>query len=403
MPLYFYKARDKKGTLRRGEIEAINEEKAASLLREHGLVLTYLVLKEKVGGLEKLTTIFKRVSSKEKVIFTRQLSTMINSGLPIIQALKTLASQTRNETFKEILQTVVSDIEGGSSLSDALSHYPRVFPKVYVSLIKSGEASGKLDEVLLKLANQMESDYETLSKIKSAMYYPAFIMAALIAVGIIMLIYVIPQIQNIFAEAAVTLPLPTRILLWTSNTLRRFGLLILIALGVLVSLFRSYINTKEGRLLWDSFKLKVPIFGKLLQKIYMARFTRTLGTLIAGGLPILDALDITSEAVGNVIYAEGIQKARKEVENGVALAEPLKEEANFPVMVPQMIAVGEETGKLDEILFKLAAFFDSEVDAAVRGLSSLIEPILIVVMGIGVAILVASIILPIYQLTQAIT
>ncbi len=403
MPTYEYKARDEKGRERTGIVDAVSEEVAADLLKDYKLTVISLKLKKEGIKLEKIFSIFGGVSAKEKVVFSRQLATMINSGLPIVQALRILQEQVEKRQFKEVIFDLANQVEGGSTFSAALAKYPKVFSKVYINLIKSGEVSGKLDEVLLRLAEQLEKDYDLKSKIKGAMYYPAFIIIALVLVAIVMIIFVIPQLESLFREAGTELPFLTRILLAVSSFIKNYWWLVLVVIIGSIFGLKAVIDTKEGRKFWDETKIRLPVFGSLSKKMYMARFTRTLATLIAGGLPILDALNITSEVIGNVVYQEGIEEAASQVESGVPMAAPLRRNKNFPIMVSQMISVGEQTGKVDEILNKLADFFDSEVANMVKALSSLIEPILIIIMGIGVAILVLAIIMPIYNLAQVIT
>jgi type IV pilus assembly protein PilC len=400
MPNFEYKAYDKKGTVKTGIVEATDEENAASLLRNLGLTVTALEAETKKGM--NITLSFgKRVSSKELVIFSRQLATMINAGLPLVRALRILEEQTENKEFKKILDGVASDVEAGSSLSIALGKYPKIFNKVYRTLIRSGEASGKLDEVLLRLADQLENDYAMIGKIRSAMAYPLFIMGALIIAGILMMILVVPQLKTLFEQSNIALPWTTKVLMAVSNFFVGYWWILLIIIVVAIFGFRSWITSQEGRRSWDRIKLKIPIFGNLARKIYMVRFNRTLGTLISGGLPILEALEITSEAVGNTVYKEAIEDTAKKVEAGVGIGTSLKKHKDFPVMVSQMVDVGEKTGNVDEILNRLADFYNNEVDAMTKTLSSLLEPILMIIMGVGVGILVASIIMPIYGLVQA--
>jgi len=403
MPIYQYKARTPSGELKKGTIEAANEEAAASLLAEYGLVITYLGPEKEAFDWEKLLRAFQRVSVKEKVVFTRQLATMINAGLPIIQALKSLINQTRNKTFQEIIERILREVEGGTRLSEAMAKFPEVFPKLYTSMVAAGEASGQLDKSLAQLADQLEKNYALMSKIRSALYYPAFILLSVGVGGAVLVTQVVPQIATIFAEANATLPLPTRLLMAVSDFLSSYWwLVLLVLLGGIFALW-TYIKTPLGRQAWDEFKLALPKLKEVFQKIYMARFTRTLGTLLRGGLPILEAMEITSDAVGNVVIKQSILASRHEVENGVPLAKTLEKDENFLEMVPQMVAVGEQTGSVDEMLLRLADFYDAEVDNFVKAFSSLIEPALIILMGLLVATLVASILLPIYNLAQVIT
>ncbi len=402
MPTYEYKARDEKGRERTGIVDAISEEVAADLLKDYKLTVVSLNPRKEKLQLDKLLSIFGKVSAKEKVVFSRQLATMINAGLPIVQGLRILQEQVEKKQFKEVIFELANQVEGGSTFSSALAKYPKVFSNVYINLIKSGEVSGKLDEVLLRLAEQVEKDYDLQSKVKGAMYYPAFIIIALLLVGTVMIVFVIPQLESLFKEAGTELPFLTRMLLGLSKFIKNFWWLVIAVIITMIFGIKALIGTKEGRKFWDETKIRLPVFGPLSKKIYMARFTRTLATLIAGGLPILDALNITSDVIGNVVYKEGIDEAASQVESGVPMAAPLRRNKNFPIMVSQMISVGEQTGKVDEILNKLGDFFDNEVENMVKALSSLIEPILIIIMGIGVAILVLAIIMPIYNLAQVI-
>lgn len=400
MPVFEYKAYDKEGNLKSGIVEAADREAAASLLREMNLTVT--LLEEKVKrGWEITIPIGRVVSPKELMVFSRQLATMINSGLTLVQALRILEEQSENKAFQKILDKVATDVEAGVALSQAMGRHPKVFNKVYTTLIHSGEASGKLDEVLLRLAEQLEKNYGMISKIRSALAYPLFILLALIGVAILMIVMVVPQLKSLFEESGLSLPWTTRLLIGVSNFFRDYWYLALLIILGAVFAFRFWISTTSGRKEWDRIKLKIPIFGNLALKIYMARFTRTLSTLIAGGLSILEALQITAEAVGNTVYQEGIEEAARKVETGSGLGVALRRNKNFPLMVSQMIEVGEKTGNVDEILSRLADFFESEVDAMTKALSSLLEPILMIIMGIGVAIIVASIIMPIYGLVQA--
>ncbi len=401
MPNFQYKAYDKDGNPKNGVVEATDQESAINLLRNLGLTVTSLEVEVK-SALNVNIGIGKKVKTKELVVFSRQLATMINAGLPLVGALRILQEQTDNKEFQNILDKIASDVEAGTSLSQALSKYPKTFNKVYVTLIRSGEASGRLDEVLLRIADQQEKDFNMMSKIRSAMAYPAFILVMLVGVVILMMVMVVPQLKSIFEESDVPLPLPTRILLVISNFTTHYWWLILIIIVGLVFGFRFWIMTPSGRRTWDATKLRIPVFGKLAELIYMTRFTRTLGTLVTGGLPILEALDITSDAIGNTLYRDAIQETAKKVEAGVGIGITLRKIKIFPVMVSQMIEVGEKTGNIDEILNRLSEFYENETDAMIKTLSSLLEPILMIIMGVGVGFLAIAIIMPIYSLVQVI-
>lgn len=403
MAEYSYKARDISGVLKTGEITANSEENAAELLQQHKLILTKLTEK-KAGGFDasKALKALNRVTAKDKVIFTRQLGTMIKSGLPIVQALHILADQTTNKRFREVIIDLSAGVEGGGTFSASLAKYPQYFDRVYINLIKSGEASGQMDEILERLASQQEASYRLAGKVKGAMMYPAFVIFALVAATFLMMIVVIPPLKAIFTDAGAKLPLPTRLLIGASDFTRAYWWALIIAgIGLIIGL-RKGLKTDGGHLFWDRLKLKMPIFGNLFKKIYVSRFTRTLAALESGGVPILEALSIVSESVGNVVYEKALKDAGKEVESGVPLSQPIRANPIFPPMVPQMINVGEQTGNLDEVLNKLADFYDEEIDNIVKNLTTLMEPLLMVVMGIAVGGLLIAILMPIYNLGNVI-
>lgn len=399
MAEYTYKARTATGILKTGEITANSEENAAELLGQHQLILTKLTPKTE-GGFDasKVLNVLNRVKAKDRVIFTRQLGTMVKSGLPIVQALHILAEQTSNKRFSEIILDLAATVEGGGTFSAALQKYPNQFDRVYVNLVKSGEASGHLEEILERLAIQQEKSYRLAGKVRGAMMYPAFVMVAMLGAGIMMMIVVIPPLKAIFMDAGAELPFATRALIAMSDSLLAFWYLYIIGTIGLVFAARRFLKSEGGKGIMDRFKLKAPIFGNLFQKIYISRLTRTLASLTGGGVPILRALDIVGESVGNGVYEKALKQAAKEVEAGVPLSQPLRANAAFPPMVPQMVSVGEQTGNMDGVLTKLADFYEEEVDNIVKNLSTLMEPILMVVMGIGVGGLLVAILMPIYNL-----
>lgn len=400
---YTYKARDARGNLKTGRITATSEDHAAEVLAEHKLIL--VKLSEKTAGgfdINNLLKFLNRVSLKDKVVFTGQLGTMIKSGLPIVQALHILADQTNSKYFASIIRDMATQIEGGSSFSSALMKYQKHFDKVYVNLVRSGEASGRLEETLQRLATQQEKNYTLIKKVRGAMMYPAFVLVAMVAATIVMLVVVIPPLKAIFADAGAQLPLPTRVLIFLSDAMRSYWYAFLMGgVGAVFGL-RYFLHTPAGRNGWDNLKLRVPIFGPLFRKIYTARFTRTLSSLVSGGVPILQALDIVSDSIGNSVYEKAVKSAAKQVESGAPLSVPIRSNPIWPAMVPQMINVGEQTGKMDQVLDKLAEFFEEEVDNTVKNLSTLLEPLLMVVMGIGVGGLLVAILMPIYNLGNVI-
>jgi type IV pilus assembly protein PilC len=327
---------------------------------------------------------------------------MIKSGLPIVQALHILAEQTANQRFSEVIIDLAGTVEGGGTFSAALQKYPKVFDRVYVNLIKAGEASGHLEEILERLATQQEKSYRLAGKVRGAMMYPAFVLVAMVAATILMLVVVIPPLKAIFVDAGAELPLPTKALIYMSDAMLKYWYLFLLGGAAFAFGAMKFFRSQGGRTAMDRFKLKAPIFGSLFQKIYISRMTRTLASLVGGGVPILEALDIVSESVGNSVYEKALKGASKDVEAGVPLSQPLRANAAFPPMVPQMVSVGEQTGNMDGVLTKLADFYEEEVDNIVKNLSTLMEPILMVVMGIGVGGLLIAILMPIYNLGSVI-
>ena len=404
MPDFLYKARTATGELKSGSINAATRENAADLLAEHNLILVKLTeqRKDSLDVTKLIGPLANHVSMKDRVIFTRQLATMIRSGLPIVQALHILSEQTSNKHFAGIIKEISASVEGGGSLSAALQRYPKQFDAVYVNMTRSGEASGHMDEILDRLATQQEKTYRLASKVRGAMMYPAFVVVAMIAATILMMVVVVPPLKRIFADAGAQLPLPTRILMGASDLLFKYWWLMLILAVAGVFGLRRFLRSESGKKGFDHFKLRVPLFGQLFTKIYVARLTRTLASLVGGGVPILQSLEIVADSVGNSVYRKALRDAAQQVEAGQALSEPLRGNPVFPAMVPQMVSVGEQTGNMDKVLNKLADFYEEEVDNLVKNLTTLMEPILMVMMGIGVGGLLVAIMMPIYNLGNVI-
>jgi len=401
MPIYNYKARNLQGELQGGSVDAANEQAAADVLRSNNLVVVSLAEEGKLTGLESRIKIFEKVHTRDIVIFARQLATMITATLPVIRALKILTEQQQNPLFKNILASVSADVEGGARLSVAMEQYPEVFSGFFVSVIRTGETSGKLDESLNYLADQLEKDYELTSKIRSALYYPAFILAGLVVVAVIMLTYVIPQLQSVLEGMSTDeLPWATRALMGTSDFFRNYWWVLLIIVVIAFFWIRSYSKTDVGRRRFDRMKLRMPIFGKLFKQIYLVRITRNLYTLLSGGVKIIEAIKTTASVSGNTVYEDILMRTAERVEAGDNIAAVLRKEPDVPLMVSQVIEVGEKTGKLPFTLEKIADFYTRELDNSVRGLSSLLEPIIMVVLGIGVGVLMAAVILPIYSISS---
>jgi type IV pilus assembly protein PilC len=397
---FAYQARDNDGRLRTGTVEANNESGAFDVLRAHGLIVIKIVPYSKVSIFERIK-IFDNVPHKDVVMFSRQLATLINAKVPIVQALRILETQVSSSKLKSVLTEIAQHVEAGESLSSAIARYPRVFSELYINLLRAGELSGTMDESLGYLADQLEKDYDLRSKVIGALTYPAFIIVALVIVGFLMFLYVLPPLVAILSESNVDLPFTTKILIATTHFVQGYWWLVIILIVGLGGVITFYIQTAGGRFVYDTIKIRVPIIGKLFQKIYMARFARNLSTLIAGGIPIVKALDSVADIVGNAVYKEIILDASTQVRNGKSIASALTSRAEFPAIVAQMTQIGETTGRLQEILGKLANFYEKEVDGVIKTLTTLLEPMIMVLLGLAVAVMVAGILLPIYNLAGA--
>ncbi len=397
--LYQYKAKNQKGAIKLGELEAENPQGVYSILRKEGF---FVISVSQSKAKQEFFSFLNRVSLKDLAIFTKELQVMIKAGLSISAALKAQAEETDNKKLANIASKLEQTVSGGTALSKAMSQFSDVFSPVYVSTVKSGEASGKLEEVLGSLATQLQKDYDLQAKIKSAMTYPAFILVALFGIILIIFIYVIPSLTSLFKELGGSLPFTTQILIGISNFLvKAWWLVILFSVAFFVFI-RYYKKTPAGKKFFDILKIKLPLFGKLTRKIYIAKFCRTSSTLIKAGLPILGVLKNTKEVIPNSIYQEEIARAEKKVENGVSLSRALKDSSYFPKMVCHLISVGETSGKVEDSLDTLGDYFEKEIAVTTDALASLVEPFLIVIMGIGVAFVVISVIKPIYSLAQII-
>ncbi len=400
MPVYKWVAVTRKGRTIKGEIEAADEKIAAMQLKRRNLTIKKLKPKPK-DLFENVSFLQPKVTRKDIVIFTRQFSTMIDAGLPLVQGLTILAEQTENRTFKKILKQVTKDVEGGSTLAEALKKHPDVFDDLFVNLVAAGEMGGILDTILQRLAAYIEKAEKLRARIKGAMTYPAVVMGIAIIVITIILVFVIPVFEDMFKGVGSALPAPTQFVVNLSRFVKSKIHYIIVAFILLVWAFRYYRKTEKGRRHTDALALKLPVFGPLLKKVAVARFTRTLGTMISSGVPILDALDVTAKTSGNVVLEEVIQEVRGSIAEGQTIAEPLAETDIFPAMVTQMISVGEATGALDAMLEKIADFYDDEVDTAVEALTSMLEPMLMVFLGGSIGGLVIAMYLPIFKMAAA--
>ncbi len=402
MPVYKWEGRARDGKVRKGTMEAPNEAVVTAQLRSQGILPTRI--KKSMGQIEIKIPGFKpKVKTKDIVVFTRQFATMIDAGLPLVQCLEILSSQQENPTFKEVILKVKEDVEAGSTFADALAKHPQVFDRLYVNLVNAGEVGGILDTILNRLAAYIEKAMNLRKKVKGAMVYPAAVVGVAVLVVAIILIWVIPVFQQMFAGVGKTLPAPTLFVIALSEFTKKYFLFMIIALFVLSFLFRRVYRTDRGRVFFDRLFLKAPVFGQLIRKVAVAKFTRTLGTLISSGVPILEGLDVVSRTAGNAIIEQAIIKTRESISEGRTIAEPLKETKVFPPMVVQMIAVGEATGALDQMLGKIADFYDTEVDEAVSALTSLIEPLLMVFLGGTIGGLVVAMYLPVFQMAGAVS
>lgn len=396
---YSYKAKTQTGEIIEGTIDAPDENIAVDVLHSKGYVVLSLAPLKKDIFRSDVTAVLSRPNAKDVVMFTRQLSTLVDADMPISEGLRTLARQMEKPVFRKVISEVSEAVEAGSSLSIALSKYPKLFSTFYVKLVQSGEVSGKLHESLLYLADYLERSQGINSKIRGALAYPAFIVFALIVVTLIMVTYVLPQLLVIFEEAGVEdLPITTRILIWVTDFVNTYFYFLTLGLFVLIYSGWTWIKTPGGRMWLDNAKIKFPSLGVVIRNLYLARIAESLSTLIKAGIPILDALKITSELVGNENYKKIMLVAEDNVRGGGTISEIFVKYEEMPPLFTSMVAIGEKTGKLDFMLEHISKFYKSESDTTIDSISQLIEPILVLILGFAVAILVASILLPIYNL-----
>lgn len=401
MVRFQYTAKTISGEIVKSEIEANDEPQAIKTLRDRKLLILKLNLTEK-SSFFSLFSAFSAIGEKDKIIFIKELSVMVQSGLTLTEALDTLKDQTSNNNLNKIIGELSVEIRGGKSLSQALKKYPDVFSPLFINIVNSGEKSGKLDSVLESLSKQMDKDYELKSKIKGAFVYPVVILVALTIVLVIAVVFIIPQIKKIFDDMNVELPILTKILIGISSIILNYWWIIILFVGGLLLFIKSSSKTERFKRLQDVFLLKVPIFGVLIKKIYMAQFSRNLASLISAGVPMLEALKTNRNIINNLVYQEAIDRIMKDVENGVQLSVAIRKEKGFPPMISQLLNAGEKSGKIDFILNTIADFYDREVDDTTHNLTTILEPALTVVMGIAVALFAVSVILPIYGLVNAI-
>ena len=401
MAVFLWEATTKKGEVKKGEMDVADENALRGMLRRQGF--KSITIKTKPKDISEYLPFLKgSVKEKDIVVFSRIFSTMINAGLPLIQCLELLASQEQNKAFKQIITQIKEDIEGGSTLCDALKKYPKVFDELFVNLVAAGESGGILDVILNRLSGYIEKAAKLKSKVKGAMTYPASVLVISIAVVALLLLKVIPVFQKMFEGMGGTLPGPTQFLVNASQFMQDYFIYMIVGAGALGFAFNRYYNTEKGRWTIDALILKSPVFGPLLKKVAVSKFTRTLSTMMTSGVPILEGLNIVSKTAGNKVIEAAIQKTRQSISEGRTIAEPLAETDIFPPMVVQMIAVGEATGALDAMLSKIADFYDDEVDAAVEAMTALLEPFMMVFLGGVVGGMIIAMYLPIFKMASVV-
>ncbi|HEY5442351.1 MAG TPA: type II secretion system F family protein [Candidatus Saccharimonadales bacterium] len=398
MLTFNYEAKNAKtGEKVKAQVQADNEQAAAKLIREQGL--TPLNIKPERSG--SFGPFHRRIKTKDKVLFSRQLSTLINAGLPLVQSLRSVAEQTTTKPLKMVINQVISDVEAGSSFSEALSKHPLVFNRVYISLVAASETSGTLDKGLERLADQQEKDADIVSKVRGAMIYPAIVLLVMLAVVTFMIVKVLPQVQSIYAGLpGVKLPLVTRVLLAVSHFVTHFWWVVIILVGLTIFLGTRWARTLGGRSIIDKIKMKAWPVGPLFMKMYMARFARTGTTLVASGVPIIQVLEITGDAVDNVHISASLHKAIEKIKGGKALSDSIKNDPSFLPLVPNMLHIGEQSGAMETMLAKVADYYEKEVDNEIKAISTIIEPVMMVIMGIVALTIVAAVLLPIYGLVN---
>lgn len=400
MLTFNYTARDTAANkIVKSTVQAETEAEAAKMLMTQHIVPLKMSLATDKKGL--LAAIGSRVSAKERVIFTRQLATLINAGLPLVQSLNTVEEQTQNKTLKGMIGQIIGDVNGGASLADSFEKFPKVFDQVFISLVRAGEASGTLDKSLERLANQQEHDADMMGKIKGAMVYPAIVLVVIIGVIVFMLLTVVPQVEHLYTDLKKELPFLTMVMVAAANFVLKFWWLVLLVLAFGIFLLIRWKNTEGGRHAFDALKLNVPLFSGLFRKMYMARFSRTAETLLKSGVPMLEVLNICGDAVNNSIVRLEILRGREKVKNGKPLSEGLTGEQYILPFVPQMIKIGEQSGGIDGMLGKVADFYEKEVDTAIKSISTAIEPILMVCMAGMAGMMVGGILMPIYGLANS--
>jgi type IV pilus assembly protein PilC len=400
VPIWVWEGRTKSGEVKKGEVEAPDEQSVQQRLR--AMALTNVKIKKKPMALKLKLPGVGGIAQKDLVIFTRQFATMIDAGLPLVQCLDILATQLDNMAFREVLTKVKTKVESGSTLADALGDHPKVFDTLYVQLVAAGEIGGILDTILNRLAQYIEKNEKLKSKVKGAMVYPSVVLVVAVGVTVVLLLFVTPTFEKMFKDFGGAMPAPTQIVIDLSKWLQHNGLYLLGILVAAVFVFRAWYSNPKGRIQFDQIAIKSPIFGPLIRKVAVARFTRTLGTMISSGVPILDAMEVVAKTAGNAVVERAIRYTKEKISEGKTIVQPLAETKVFPPMVVQMIGVGEATGAMDQMLTKIADFYDDEVDSAVAALTSLIEPVMMVFLGGVVGGFLVAMYLPIFSIAGSI-
>lgn len=402
MPTFAYKVRNRSGKIFTGSMEGESRSVAVSRLREMDYFITSISEKKKSALFSQQITLFQSIKLRDLTIFYRQFATMVNAGLTLVNSLNILTEQVENKALANNIKVVKSDIEAGSTLADAMAKFPQVFSELYISMVRAGEIGGVLDDILNKIADLMEKDFALRQKIKSAMSYPSFVAGAAALMSIFMLSFILPQFVGVFAQFEGKLPALTQFFVTLTYLFNKYWYIFFAVFAALVAVFLAYIKTPNGKLNFDKFKLKAPIFGEINRKGAIARFTRILGTLIKSGVPILEALQVSSNAIGNLVISAAVLGAKTKIKEGQSISSPLAASGVFPPMVTQMIMVGEESGELEEMLVNVAKFYDEEVDRSVERLTAIIEPLLMVVIGLTIGTMIIAMYLPIFNMVNLI-
>jgi len=402
MATFVYKVRDRSGKIFTGNMEGENRSSVVSRLRELDYFITSIDEKRKSFALSKELTLFKSIKLRDLTIFYRQFATMVNAGLTLVNSLDILTKQVENKALANNLKAVKSDVESGSTLADAMAKFPQVFSELYLSMVRAGEIGGVLDEILNKIADLMEKEFALNQKVKSAMSYPSFVGGAAVLMSIFMLTFILPQFVGVFAQFGGELPALTQFFVTLTALFNKYWYLFFIVFAGLVAAFLAYKRTPNGKLNFDKFKLRAPIFGEITRKTAVSRFTRILGTLIKSGVPILEALQVSSNAIGNLVISSAVLSAKTKIKEGQSISSPLAASGVFPPMVTQMIMVGEESGELEEMLINVAKFYDEEVDRAVERLTAIIEPLMMAFIALTVGVMIIAMYLPIFNMVNLI-